>query len=373
MSSQFTDHAELGQKAGLEQQVARGQQAGLGQQAGVARSLGSAFVASVLEAGQNQLWRAPRTAALIADWPGDPAAAAMSMRFNAALHAIARRGHFPALNELYRRRHGDFEKVIGEVLGAEDDFIAEWMRHTPQTNEVGRAAAIWAALMVARREIGQWNTSMPFELLELGSSCGLNLNLAHYGYDLGGILAGTLDSAVRVAPRWRGSPPPFARVELTATRGVDLHPLDPGDAATRERLMAFVWADEPERAERLHQALVLAQMHPPRIDRANAAVWLAARLREPQPEGVCRVVFHSMVMQYLEPQDRGAVTAALAEAGAQASQARPLARISFEWTVDRNMVELTLTMWPDGTTRRLASCHPYGQWIDWQPAPAHAG
>lgn len=351
MSSHYTDHAALVQ------------------QAGIARSLGSPFVASVLEAGQNQLWRAPRTAALIADWPGDPAAAAMSMRFNAALHAIARRGRFPALSDLYQRRHGDFEAAIGEVLGAEDDFIVEWMRHTPQTNEVGRAGAIWAALMVAQRDIGQRDSSMPFELLELGSSCGLNLNLARYGYDLGGILAGTLDSAVHVAPRWRGSPPPFARVELASARGVDLHPLDPGDAATRERLMAFVWADEPARAERLHQALALAQLYPPRIDRGNAAVWLAARLLEPQPAGVCRVVFHSMVIQYLEPHDRAAVMAALADAGARASETRPFARISFEWTADRSMVELTLTMWPGGVTRRLAICHPYGQWIDWLPVP----
>ena len=31
----------------------------------------------------------------------------------------------------------------------------------------------------------------------------------------------------------------------------------------------------------------------------------------------------------------------------------------------RDAVHLTLTIWPDGTSRRLATCHAYGAWIDW--------
>ena len=58
----------------------------------IARALGSPFVASVLEAGERHLRRAPRTAALIETWPGDPSAAALAMRFTAAIHARARRG-----------------------------------------------------------------------------------------------------------------------------------------------------------------------------------------------------------------------------------------------------------------------------------------
>ena len=329
-------------------------------QAHVARSLGSSFVASVLEAGVLQLWRAPRTASLIEHWPGDPAKAALAMRFNAAMHALARRRRWPDLTEIYRRQDGDFDGVIGEVMEADDAFIAEWMQHTPQTNEVGRAAAIVAALMVLRQQTG-----LPVELLELGSSSGLNLNLAHYAYDLGGIPAGKADSRVRIAPRWLGPSPVRSPVELVGARGVDLNPLDPADADTRERLRSFVWADEPERGERLQQALSLAQIHPPRIDRADAASWLAARLAEPQAAGRCRVVFHSMVLQYLDPLDREAVLASIARAGESASGERPFAWISFEWLPDRSKVHLQLTSWPGGETRHLATCHPYGQWIHW--------
>lgn len=337
---------------------------GLSRQAHVARSLGSPFVAEVLEAASRQLGRAPRTEAMIAGWQGDPSKAALAMRLNAALHALARRGKWPTLSELYRRKAGDFDAVIGQVMQADDAFVAEWLQHTPQTNEVGRAAALIAALMVLRQD-----APMPVELLELGSSCGLNLNLGHYAYDLGGVSAGNPGSPVRIAPHWVGPPPALAPVEVLRARGVDLNPLDPGDAATRERLLSFVWADDPERSARLEQALAFAQRHPSRVERANAASWLVARLGEPQDAGVCRVVFHSMVLQYLDSADCDTVRASIARAAEAASEDRPLAWISFEWLPDRSEVQLQLTCWPGGGTRVLATCHPYGQWINWFHRP----
>lgn len=332
----------------------------LARQATIARALGSRFVAAVLAAGDRQLCRAPRTATLIATWPGDPAEAALAMRFNAALHALARRGASPALVDLYRRRRGDFDAVLGATLAAEDDFICSWMRHPTQTNEVGRAAAIVAALMVLHRDTG-----LPVELLELGSSAGLNLNLAHYSYDLGGVQAGTAGARVHLAPVWRGRSPPARPIELVAARGVDIAPLDAADAATRERLIAHVFADQPNRVVRLIEALRLARLHPPVVDRADAATWLVAQLAIPQPHGRCRTVVHSMVLQYLTPQDRRTIHAAMAAAGEVATSARPLARIQFEWTAARDEVQLLLTEWPTGVRRHLATCHPYGASLDW--------
>jgi hypothetical protein len=330
-------------------------------QADIARALGSPFVASVLEAGERNLRRAPRTAALIESWPGDPSAAALAMRFNAAIHALARRGRPRRLEALYQRQHDDFDGAIAAALDAEDDFIAVWMRQPPQTNEVNRAAAILSALMTAAARFG-----LPFELLELGSSAGLNLNLARYAYDLGGVTAGTPDSPVQIAPEWRGPTPPVAQVEVLAARGVDLHPLDVADEATRDRLLSFVFADQPARAERLRHALALAQLHPPRITRADAVSWLARQLAKPQAEGRCRAVFHSMVLQYLTTGDRRTVIDLIAAAGARATAERPLAWVSFEWTPDRSEVQLWLTCWPTGEARHIATCHPYGAWIQWR-------
>lgn len=332
-------------------------------QADIARTLGSPFVASVLEAGERHLSRAPRTAALIQGWPGDPSAAALAMRFNAALHALARRGRPRHLQALFQRHHDDFDGAVGEALDGEDEFIEQWMHQPPQTNEVSRGAAILSALMVAARKF-----SLPFELVELGSSAGLNLNLAHYAYDLGGLVAGTAGSTVQIAPAWHGAPPPFARVDVLDARGVDLHPLDVSDEATRERLLSFVFADQPERSERLRNAIDLARRHPPRITRGDAVSWLSRQLAAPQVRGRCRAVFHSMMLQYLSAQDRKATIDLIADAGAAATMERPLAWVSFEWNAARTEVQLRLTCWPSGETAHLATAHPYGAWIKWLAA-----
>lgn len=333
----------------------------LRRQSRVARALGSPFVADILEAADRQLELAPHTAALITGWPDDPAEAALGLRLNSAMHALARRGSPPALAALFRRQHDNFDAAAAEAFQTEDRFIAEWMRNPTQTNEVARAAAISAALMVLRRETG-----VPAELLEIGSSCGLNLNLARYDYDLGGTRAGDPSSPVRIAPIWRGPPPEAAPLDILSARGVDIKPLDPQVAATRERLFAYVWADQHARARRLEGALEITRRFLPQVDRDDALTWLEERLTEPQISGSCRVVFHSMVLQYLKSDARYAFVDILHRAGARATHARPLAWISFEWTASRNEVQLMLTSWPGGDARLLAVSHPYGDWIEWR-------
>lgn len=336
--------------------------ADLRRQADVCRTLGSPFIAQVLEVAEHHLALAPDTAALMTDWPGDPAAAALALRLNAALHALARSGTLPALSALYARAHDDFDGAIAQAMAEQDAFIAQWMQHPTQTNEVCRAAAIHAALMLLAAQYGT-----TFELLELGASCGLNLNMGRYAYRLGAVRSGALDSPLLLAPEWRGMAPPSpADVTIQSARGVDLRPLDARDPAMRDRLIAYVWADQPHRIDRLEQALGIARAHPPRLDQASAAPWLAERLEEAQSPGSCRVVMHSMVLQYLGARDRLAVLESLSLAGARASRAHPLAAISFEWTQDRRQVQLRLTTWPGGATRVLATCHPYGDWVSWR-------
>lgn len=330
-------------------------------QADKCRAMGSPFIAAVLEAADRQLLNAPISAAMVLGWPGDPAAAALAMRFNGALNALARRGTPGYLAELYRGEHDDFDGAIADALSQEDAFIANWLGHPPQTNEVARAAAIVAALMTARSE---WN--MPFQLLELGSSAGLNLNLARYAYKLGTLSVGDPASAVRIEPQWRGPCPPIASLEIIAARGVDLQPLNASNPDHSERLLSFAWADQHARYERLERALQIAAAHPPRVDQGDAVAWLAQRLDEPQAAGCCQAIVHTMFLQYLNDRDRLDIAAMIDAAGARATAERPLVRIGFEWTADRSEVELRLTRWPTGQSEALAKCHPYGDWLEWQ-------
>lgn len=229
----------------------------LAAQADRCRAMGSPFVARVLEAASRQLPHAPLTAARLYDWPGDQAAAALALRLNGALHALARAGRSYALTSLYRREHTDFDAAVVDALARNDQYIADWILHPPQTNEVARAAALMSALMAAPLD-----RAMPFELLELGSSCGLNLNLDRYAYALGSTSAGDPFSDVQIEPLWQGASPKAGPVSIAAARGVDLHPLNAADPAHRERLLAFAWADQPARTQRLENALRIAADHP---------------------------------------------------------------------------------------------------------------
>lgn len=333
----------------------------LSRQADICRSFGSDFVGNVLEAAERQLAHAPMTEAVIASWPGDRAAAALAMRLNGALHAVARRGIVPELSALYRGEHADYDRALAAALSQCDSFILQWLRDPTQTNEVGRSAALMSALMIAADKFG-----LPFELLELGTSCGLNLNLGRYGFDLGGTRVGDQASALQIAPEWRGPRPVAAPVEILSACGADLHPLDAQDTDSRERLLAFIWADQRHRIERLERALDIARHHPPQIEKAEAIAWVAARLAAPQAADTCRVVFHSMFRQYLPEPQRARLAEIIVQSGQFATERTPLAWISLEWTPDRGEVRLSLTSWPGGEQRFLATCHPYGEWIHWR-------
>ncbi len=340
----------------------------LAYQAEFCRSTGSTFIAKVLEAASRHLPLAPISSRMIQGWKGDLFAAAVALRINGALHALARRGKPQSLADLYSGEHDDFDGAIAEALSQEDQFIADWLRHPTQTNEVARGAAIMSALMTVAAE-----RPMPFQLLELGASCGLNLNLARYAYRLGSVSAGDPTSAVRIAPQWRGADPPAGEVSVVAARGVDLNPLSASDQTHRERLLSFTWADQPARLERLDAALRVAVAHPPELHQGEAKPWLERALAEPQPEGVCRAVFHSMFLQYLTDHGRNEVAAMLAAAGARATVERPLVEIGLEWTADRREVQLRCNRWPTGESTVLAICDPYGDWMEWRgPQPVQA-
>lgn len=334
----------------------------------VARTLGSPFVSEVLAAAYRQLARASELDRLIVEWPFDPAASAMALRLNAGLHALARRRTFPDLTALYTGRHQDFDRAVGEALEQGEAMLLVWMSHPTQTNEVRRSSAFMAALSVLAHEHG-----LPFELLEVGASAGLNLLLDRYSHDLGGVSCGAPDAELRLAPQWRGSPPPQAGVRIVRGRGVDLRPLRLDDPHTRERLMSYVWPGDEVRADCLQRAMRIARANAPVIDRGSAAPWLSCRLEEPQEPGTMRVVQHSMVLQYLPSEELAAVQAAVLAAGRRATPERPLARIGLEWNRNRTEVLLCMTRWwgksEHGRRTILASCHPYGAAIDWRDSP----
>jgi hypothetical protein len=78
---------------------------------------------------------------------------------------------------------------------------------------------------------------------------------------------------------------------------------------------------------------------------------------------------HSVVWQYIAPDEQAAIAQALEAAGARATAQAPLAWLRMEPPSPDSQVELRCRLWPGGTDQQLAVVHPHGAWIDWT-APA---
>lgn len=332
-------------------------------------------MAAVLESVARVLPQAPALALAMETWPGDLASAGVIFRLNAGLHAMARSGRHPGLAAIYRDAHAGaapepllLDITLSLALNDGEAELLHWMSGPTQTNEVARVAGLAAVLMELDAR-----APMRTALLELGSSAGLNLNLEHYDIHMGAQRAGDRSSEVCIAPRWNGRTPLPARTRIATARGVDLNPLDVRREADSERLHAYIWPGERARSERLRAAIALARFNPPQVDKGRAGEWLAQQLALPQPLGERRVVFHSMVAQYLPEAERKIIDLILVQAGMEACPSTPLVRIGLEWNADRTAVEITVTQWDgrpaSGRPVVVARCHPYAEWFDWAGLP----
>jgi hypothetical protein len=185
----------------------------------------------------------------LAAWSGAAMDDALPLRLPGGLHNLHLTGREPRLAPVYRGELADQAEVdalIGAVVADHDAALLPWLDGPPQTNEAGRSAAIMAALLWLARD-----GDTRFELNELGASAGINSMLDRFAFDLGGTRAGPADSPLRIAPEWRGNPPPAVPVTIAGIRGCDRAPLDLTDPAQALRLKSYVWADATDRMARL--------------------------------------------------------------------------------------------------------------------------
>jgi len=128
------------------------------------------------------------------------------------------------------------------------------------------------------------------------------------------------------------------------------------------RLKSYIWADQVDRLERLSAAIAICRRVPATVDPADAADWLDTRL-ERLRRNVTTVVFHTIVWHYLGRGSQERVRRAIEMAGRRARSDRPLAWLRLE--PGREMAELSLTMWPAGDERLLATSGYHGRPVIW--------
>ena len=320
------------------------------------------ITAAVLTAIADSASTDTRTGAKILGWTGHPMFDALPLRITGGVHHLWRTGLVPELAPLFGgdgtpERNAD---AMRSVFAKHDTVLLPWLDGPPQTNEPGRSSTLMTGLLeiVARH-------GPKLEILEIGSSAGLNLLIDRFRINLPGISTGPATSTVRLTPEWRGPPPPAGAPDIVRIRGVDIAPIDATIQAGADRLLAYCWADHTQRIERLAHALALLRAHPPMLEQGDAPDWVEARLNEPQAEGVTRVLMHSIVWTYIAPDGQARITTAMEAAAARATADRPLAWVHVE--ADRTVHQhvLTIRSWPGhGNPVVIARAHAHGFWVE---------
>jgi hypothetical protein len=152
-----------------------------------------------------------------------------------------------------------------------------------------------------------------------------------------------------------------------AIHGSDIAPVDLADPAQALRLRAYVWPDAPERMARVDAAIELASRQRPDLVQQDAGDFVRDMLAGPQQAGVTRVLFHSIMWQYLPQATRADITQMMERAGENAVADKPLAWVMLETNRDIFAHELRVRSWPGGEEwATLAEAHPHGAWVHWR-------
>lgn len=328
---------------------------------------GSPFTARVLEAAWADRARGGALHALLPHWPGDAGVDAVPLRVAGALHAMALDGSNAALGALYPPRASAWDAqrgpaAVAQALAAQRERVAEYLRVAPQTNEIGRSAALLPGFAAIAAHTGQ-----PLATFEIGASAGLNQLWPHFRYELGDLRWGDAASPVTIRAEWRGAAPALqACIEVAEQQACDIAPIDLDADGAALRLLSYVWPDQTERLQRLRAAIRLAQHRGLRVTTADALPWVQRALATARP-GRATVVYHSVMWQYMPQATRDALRHAIEGAGARATEQAPLAWLAFEPPNADAQMQLTLTLWPGGQPRVLALAHPHGRWVEWRP------
>jgi len=306
---------------------------------------------------------APGRSALYAAWA---AAVASDPALAAVLARIPPRRRQPplvfAVTRLLGAPEADPAAWPGWVLAHADAVVAECERRSIQTNEPLRCAALLPALSLI---------DGPIALLEVGASAGLCLYPDRYAYrfrlDDGDVIAlhPPGGSPVILESRLRGEGRPRLRLpEVVWRGGIDLSPLDAGDADDRRWLETLVWPGETGRADRIRDALDIVASERPLLVAGDAAEILgdvAARA----PADATLVITTPGVLAHVPFAGRRRIIAAARAAGRWITLDAPALHDGWNAPVDP-------ATWPPGTFALaldgdvLAAVDPLGGLVEWR-------
>lgn len=338
------------------------------------RMMGSPLYAALLQAAAADVAAGGPVWRVLRERVDDPEDSALALRLLAAVHRLVLAGRSPELAAYYPSTGGSgaldddgdgVAEAFLRTVEAHQENVREHVRRPLQTNEVGRSAALVGGFLTVADRYG-----LPLNVLEVGASAGLNLRWDHYLYEARGQTWGEPGSPVRLCSFDTDVAPPFhVETSVSSRRGCDPNPIDPTTEEGALTLLSFVWPDQVTRIRLLRAAIDVAGRVPARVDRATASEWTTRHVRG-LPDGVATVVFHSIVLQYMDDEQRHAFAETVSSAGAAATRGSPVAYLRMEAAEDLKDVEIRLTTWPGGEDRLLARSGYHGTSVRWLGTPS---
>ena len=329
---------------------------------------GSPFTAQLFEKMAEDFDAGGPTAALIGEWPTSPRSDFLALRLAGALQAAALTGRDPALAMAYPPRNTlwrmeEVWPIARTFLQRESNWVAQFLKSPPQTNETGRSIALLAGFLYFA---DQWDG--PVDMLEIGASAGLNLIWDKFAYQTQTWSWGSQRS-VLIETDWRGPVPPSdAQPRIRSKAACDLNPLDIRILEERLRLRSYIWPDQPDRLARFDGAVDLALASAVDVERANAAEWLLEKLAA-RALDAATIVYHSVFLQYPPEDVRESIVRTIRDAGAAATSKAPLAWVRVEpealidGVTDSKRFTIDLTVWPGGVRRIIGYTDGHGRVI----------
>jgi len=238
----------------------------------VCASMGSVMYGDVLQLVAGDVEADGVFAQIFAGHENDSGRMALPLRLLGGLHRLALEGRAAALRRWYPSVGGDWNARAGwpDIVQAaceHTEYLRAALDQPPQTNEVGRSAALIGGLLKLTDQFG-----LPTRFFEIGCSAGLNLRADHYRYRYPGGDWGPADSPVTIDDAWRSELPPTAPgLEIVERHGYDIAPLDATSTEGGLTLLSYVWADQQARLDRLRGAISVARQVPATLHRRTAA------------------------------------------------------------------------------------------------------
>ena len=306
-------------------------------------------------------------ATILSGHEDDPSRHAVPLRLLGGLHRVVLDGRAPELRRWYPSTGGtwDAESAWPEIVGTAAhhwNSLRAALDQPPQTNEVGRSAALVGGLLCLNRE-----SDFPVRLFEIGSSAGLNLRADHYRYRFADGQWGPVDSRVTIDDAWHGALPPEGGLRIVERHGFDIAPIDVTVADGEMTVLSYVWPDQDARLGRLRGAIEVARHVPAGLKRQRAADAVDGLTLA---DGALTVLWHSITWQYLSAEERDAVRAGVGALAGRADRRSPFAHLTLEPARDGPGTPIRFVVrarsWPGGELKILGECHPHGPPVNWQ-------